>query len=105
MDDNAPLETLLTMLKVLNDSDLPDVKDNEDVYLSNVVKTHENFIELISKLVEIADQALISDTGRCNWDAIQIVKQHGYMVFAGEQDRWGWLSGCIQTKKGILVYG
>lgn len=106
MDEYSPIETLLTMLKLIDESDLPDVKDTqEDVYLSNVVKTHEKYKELINNIIEIADQALITDEGKCDLDAIDIVKQHGYSVFAGEQDRFGWLTGCIQTKKGLLVYG
>ena len=106
MDEHTPIEILLTMLKLIDESDLPDVKyEDGDIYLSNVVKTHEKYKELINTIIEIADQALITNEGRCDWDAIEIVKQHGYSVFAGEQDRFGWLTGCIQTKKGLLVYG
>ena len=106
MDDHAPIHTLLTMLKAIDESNLPDVnQEEEDVYLSTRVKVYTDYTELISKVIEIADKALITDNGHCDWDAIHIVRQHGYIVFAGEQDRWGWLSGCIQTKKGILVYG
>lgn len=106
MDEHAPLDNLITMLKLIDESDLPDVKyEDGDVYLSNVVKTHEKYKELINKLVEIADQALIDDEGHCVWESILEVKSYGYQVFAGEQDRWGWLTGCIQTKKGLLVYG
>ena len=106
MDEHAPIETLLAMLKQIDDSDLPDVKYEDGiVYLLNVVETHEKYKEPINKVIEIADQALIDDEGHCVWESIQEVKHHGYSVFAGEQDRWGWLSGCIQTKKGLLVYG
>ena len=106
MDEITPLDTLLTMLKLIDESDLPDVNyDDGDVYLSNVVKTYEKYKELIRKLTEIADQALIDDEGHCVWEGILEVKRHGYPVFAEEQDRWGWITGCIQTKKGRLIYG
>ena len=40
-----------------------------------------------------------------NYDNIHLLKKNGYNVFAGEQDRFGWLTGCIQLKKGIIVFG
>ena len=106
MDETAPLETLLKMLKQIDESDLPDVKEDDgDVYLSNVVKTHKKYTELIHNLIEVADQALIDDEGHCIWEGILEVKRQGYPVFPGEEDRWGWVTGCIQTKKGLLIYG
>lgn len=53
----------------------------------------------------LACGALISSNGRCNWTNIKKVEGAGYRVFAGEQDSFGWLTGCISTKKGIIVYG
>ena len=29
----------------------------------------------------------------------------GFDVYAGEQDRFGWLIGCISLKRGILYFG
>ena len=34
-----------------------------------------------------------------------IIKVSGYDVTAGEKDSYGWLTGCIHTNKGIIVYG
>lgn len=29
----------------------------------------------------------------------------GFYIFPGERDRFGWLTACLQTKKGIIVFG
>jgi transketolase len=33
------------------------------------------------------------------------LQKHNYYVYPGEQDRFGWLTGCIDTSKGTIVYG
>lgn len=53
----------------------------------------------------LADAFLITSEGRCNWKNIDAVIAAGFDVFAGETDSFGWLTGCIRTKKGIIVYG
>jgi len=78
----------------------------------------ENSVEIVSKhyltddphpLVEEASgkasEELITNEGRCNWTNINALKKSGYDVFAGEQDSFGWLTGCISTTKGVVVYG
>ena len=52
----------------------------------------------------LASDILINSQGRPDMDMIDNLKRAGYNVFAGERDGFGWLSGCIQTKKGILVF-
>ena len=61
------------------------------------------------------EDVLITDGGRCNWDAIDYVEKHGNMwIHAGEKDSFGWLTGVIEPRKlpewtnGIkveIVYG
>jgi hypothetical protein len=53
----------------------------------------------------MAENVLITPNGHCNWDAIDVLRDAGYMVFPVERDRFGWLIGGIQTTVGILVYG
>ena len=38
-----------------------------------------------------------------NFDNIEILKQYGFNVFPGDKDSFGWLTGCIRTKK-VLSY-
>ena len=89
------IEELVSMLESLNDMNLPDQGD----------ETITQPEELIHSIVSCADVALIDNDGHNIWENIEILRDHGFSVFAGEQDRFGWLSGCIQTKKGIIVYG
>lgn len=84
------LEKLITLLKELNASDLPDDYDN---YIKN------NEIEIL------ACDTLVGSKGECLWDNHRILNTNGFSVFPGERDRFGWLTGCIQTEKGIIVYG
>lgn len=48
---------------------------------------------------------LINSDGSCNFRNHAILKQAGFNVFAGEKDSFGWLTGCVSTKKGTIVYG
>lgn len=66
---------------------------------------HDKLHPTIQLAVSRANELLITDTGTCNWNNINILKESGYNVFPGEQDSFGWLIGCIRTKKGIIAYG
>lgn len=58
---------------------------------------------LIKTVIYLADEHLAgADDFKHN---ISLIKQAGFDVYAGEQDRFGWLSGCIQLKKGTIVFG
>ena len=56
---------------------------------------------------EIANELLIRNGGSCNWVNIKALQQHGFDVYAGEKDSFGWLTGCIGFLDGerVLVYG
>lgn len=61
--------------------------------------------ELVSYIEELACSVLITDDGSCNWDNIYKLRNDGYLIYAGEADSFGWLTGCIETKRGVIVYG
>ena len=84
------LEKLIILLNELNASNLP---ENYDILIKN------------SEIEQYACETLIYSDGTCIWDNHDILADAGFCVFAGEQDRFGWLNGCIQTKKGIIEYG
>ena len=93
------IEKLLSTLRLIEaDSNLPTPLDPELVNL-----TEEN--EKVRTAVVAAEAALITEEGRPNWDTIKILRDAGYPVFQGESDEFGWLSGCILTRKGIIVFG
>ena len=66
-----------------------------------------NESELLDEVVSLCDDYLIADGGQCNWENIRILERNGYSVYAGDQDSWGWLTGCVQKKgdKRVIVYG
>ena len=95
--DNLELHKLLFLLKKIDISDLP---DNYEAYLSNSPYTDE-----IHEIIGLANTVLIDDDGHNIYKHQEYLRSNGFAIFAGEQDRFGWLSGCIQTKKGMIVYG
>lgn len=85
------LEKLLILLKAIDEDPLQE--DNYDKILRN------------SLAETLAEEALIDNNGGCLWDNHEVLADAGFSVFPGERDRFGWLTGCIQTKKGIIVFG
>ena len=61
--------------------------------------------ELIDQAIYLACGCLILTSGQCNWPNHRLLADAGFRVFAGEKDSFGWLIGCIRTKKGIISYG
>lgn len=94
------MDTLLKLLERINCSELP---DSDSCILTSLNDCILN--TLIDDAALAADDVLIDANGRNIVDNHVILKHRGYNVFPGECDRFGWLSGCIQTKKGIIVYG
>jgi len=95
MAHNEKLEKLINLLEQIDKSDL---EDSDNTYLKSEIKLVENIIDL-------ATNELIDDNGHCIWENHEVLNKAGFPIFCGERDRFGWLTGCIQTKKGIIVYG
>lgn len=88
---STPLQQLLILLKAIDEDPLQE--DAYDKFIKNSVVS------------SLACDTLIGEDGRNIYDNHDILADHGFPVFPGERDRFGWLTGCIQTKKGIIVYG
>lgn len=102
--DEVVLERLLDALEEIeNDDDsFPPPPLDDDKY--EVVLPSDN--SRIEKIIGYANALLIRENGEPNFDAIdEFHKEHGYFVFPGERDRFGWLTACLQTDKGIIVFG
>ena len=80
--------------------------DNIDVITQNgiIIEIHGDNKEVVLAWV-LAEELLITEDGECNWRNIDKLKQRGFEVFAGHNSGTGWITGCIKTKRGILVYG
>jgi hypothetical protein len=80
-----------------------------DIENDNSIMVYNDFFdrshEKIRTAASMASDFLIMEDGHCNWDNIDILGDIGIRVFAGEQDRFGWVTGCIGLKNGIIVYG
>ena len=61
--------------------------------------------ESLNEVVYLAEELLIKNSGRPDFDAHEKLATHGYRVSRGESDSFGWLSGVITTPKGLIVYG
>ena len=101
---NEEVQKLLNSLKELENTVDPIFYElDEDGKCTKYIDTSKS--DLTDNIVINANIALITFGGGCNLDAIKTLREHGYRVFAGEKDSFGWLTGCIQTKVGIIVYG
>ena len=55
-----------------------------------------------------ASELFIESGGYPNYEAMLQLKELSggrYFITPGEVDSFGWLTGCINTPKGIIVYG
>ena len=94
------MDNLLKLLKELESTTL---STEPDRVLNNLEDCPE--AELITRISNWASSTLINEAGRCIWDLHDELANAGFPVFAGEKDSFGWLTGCIQTSKGIVIYG
>jgi hypothetical protein len=94
------LEKLINFLKQIDTSKLEDSDSNVLNALDNA-----DYKDLIDNAIGEATNELIDDNGHNIWEYHQYLREIGFDVFCGDRDRFGWLTGCIQTKKGILIYG
>lgn len=81
-------------------------KDEDIIYKSYLTDGyHHNLPPIIQDVEVLAGEYLITSQGRPNFDNINILKENGYNVYPGEKDSFSWVTGCIKTSKGIIVFG
>lgn len=92
------MEKLVAYLKNIDSSSLPDGDDD-------VVLRRDDH-ELVRYVEDLADELLIDEAGTPRFELIDaLYRNHGYFIFPGERDRFGWLRACLRTKKGIIIFG
>ena len=90
------MEELLRCLQAIDASDMPNAT-------SSILSGNKD--SMIQKISSLASVILLTDEGLNIWENHRHLQSNGFPVFPGEQDSLGWLTGCIQTKKGIILYG
>jgi len=94
------MDNLVHYLRTIEESDLRTVAANEDVYLRH------NDHPLVREIEALATRIFIDENGNPRFEDMDTLwHTHGFFVFPGERDHSGWLTACIQTKKGIIVFG
>jgi hypothetical protein len=102
---SANLQNLIDVLKKIEQDDnivktVPDnIKDKYGAYCE------DDLHPLIQEATGLACENLINNDGSCNWRNINDLSKAGYNVTCGEKDSFGWLTGVIHTKKGLIIYG
>ena len=89
------LDLLISILKYINSIDTIDVNNGY------FVRSHP----LISAVIYLADECLIGDDGHPDRKQMDIVVEAGFPIFPGEMDRFGWVTGCIELSRGLIVFG
>lgn len=80
-----------------------DKAENENTIY--VDETHPAYAQL-EALDKYACDGLISNKGQANFTAMRMLRDAtGCNVTRGESDGFGWLTGVINTPKGMYVYG
>lgn len=59
----------------------------------------------VNRISSMCCNILIDTNGKCNYTLMDELSNRGFDVGPGEQDRFGWLSGVVYTKKGSIVFG
>lgn len=104
------IDMLVDALNALTDDDFgaPCEDDEFGVYGTRYARSNER----IENIDAMASALFIKADGRCNWDNIRQLRKYGFRVYAGEQDSFGWLSGCIELPLKsdeddpcVVVYG
>ncbi len=89
------LNLLISTLKVI-DADEMIIVNNE---------LYENSNPLVIAAKFLANECLIGDDGHPLREEMDKVSSAGFPIFPGEMDRFGWLTGCIQLSRGLIVFG
>jgi hypothetical protein len=105
-EEDCTLCNLVGLLKQVEMSDeIPqaEVFDDGCRYLTN--GQADELHNLLQQILSLADSLLITAGGYCNYASHSYLRGFGFNVTPGETSGTGWLTGCIHTKKGIVVYG
>jgi hypothetical protein len=76
------------------------IEEDDSIEVTNTSYTDSHpFVQSVIYLANI----LLTEEDK--FKNMKYIQQKGFPIFPGEQDRFGWLIGCIQLKKGIIMFG
>jgi hypothetical protein len=79
---------------------LKQIEKDDTIIIREQLYDHHH--PLVYAVVYLANEYLTADDRHVH---MSIVKQSGFGIYPGEQDRFGWLTGCIQLERGRIVFG
>lgn len=99
------MENLTRLLREVEANDT--IPEDIDAVLNGKYETIGNAPRICTREIQsIAMELFIDEHGSPRFDAMDVLQQaSGFYIFPGERDSFGWLTACIQTKKGIIVFG
>ena len=86
---------LIHLLRYINKDDTIEVTNEQ----------YDRNHPLVNAALFVANECLIDDDGHPDRAAMDRVVERGFHIFPGEMDRFGWLTGCIQLSRGIIMFG
>jgi hypothetical protein len=96
------VQILIAYLNRINNGEVEVVVEDGYIYADPSKTSDESTNTMV---VCLANDALVVADGGTNWDSVSLLKAAGFHTYAGEKDSYGWLTGCIDTKKGTIVCG
>lgn len=98
--DYMPLEKAI---ETLEQSDIPEYD-----YLNTTAfmeKLNDEQKKIINEVESLVCSYIIDKRGHVDYEAKTKLYEAGIKITPGETDSFGWLTGCVHTKKGIVVFG
>lgn len=92
-------EHVISLLKAIENC--PEIEEQKCLNTGYLNKCHP----LIQEAHDALFDFLIKDTGERNYGHEIDLEEAGFPVFALEKDSWGWLTGGVETSKGVIAYG
>lgn len=76
------------------------INENETILIEDGVYDPNH--PLVHAVLYLAEDELTGPDGHKN---IHELKKAGWNIFPGDNDRFGWLTGCIEMRRGLIVFG
>lgn len=92
-DDECTMEELVSLLIAIEAAD--DIKSIRE----------SPYHHLVQNAQYAASEAMIIYDGMIDELCVKMLKDNGFRVFPGEVDVFGCLTACIETTKGIIMFG